>query len=66
MDRPFVVTVYLSDLTYEETRGVPKVFLDSVIHDAVTCTDHAKTKTITATDDGYCLCISLMPYGFSS
>ena len=32
-------------LIYEETRGVLKVFLENVIRDAVTYTEHAKRKT---------------------
>jgi hypothetical protein len=31
---------------YEETRGVLKVFLENVIRDAVTYTEHAKRKTV--------------------
>lgn len=30
---------------YEETRGVLKTFLEGVIRDAVTYTEHAKRKT---------------------
>ncbi|CAB1328272.1 unnamed protein product [Coregonus sp. 'balchen'] len=41
-----------------ETRGVLKVFLENVIRDAVTYTEHAKRKTITAMDVGRTL------YGF--
>ena len=37
----------LSGLVYEETRGVLKVFLENVIRDAVTYTEHAKRKTVT-------------------
>ncbi|XP_078284207.1 histone H4-like [Rhinoraja longicauda] len=40
----------ISGLIYEETRGVLKVFLENVIRDAVTYTEHAKRKTVTATD----------------
>ncbi|GBP89496.1 Histone H4 type VIII [Eumeta japonica] len=32
----------ISGLIYEETRGVLKVFLENVIRDAVTYTEHAK------------------------
>jgi hypothetical protein len=39
-----------SDLIYEETRGVLKVFLTNVIRDAVTYTKHARRKTVTALD----------------
>ena len=34
----------ISGLIYEETRGVMKVFLENVIRDAVTYTEHAKRK----------------------
>ncbi|XP_011821884.1 PREDICTED: uncharacterized protein LOC105529367 [Mandrillus leucophaeus] len=53
----------ISGLIYEETRGVLKVFLENVIRDAVTYTEHAKRKTVTAMDvagiedrwvDSYC------------
>ncbi len=33
-------------------RGVLKVFLENVIRDAVTYTEHAKRKTVTAMDGG--------------
>lgn len=39
----------------EETRGVLKVFLENVICDAVTYTEHAKCKTVTAMDVVYAL-----------
>jgi len=42
-------------LIYEETRGVLKVFLENVIRDAVTDTEHAKRKTVTAMDVVYAL-----------
>ena len=45
----------LSGLIYEETRGVLKVFLENVIRDAVTYTEHAKRKTVTAMDVVYAL-----------
>ena len=38
----------ISGLIYEETRGVLKVFLENVIRDAVTYTEHARRKTVTA------------------
>ncbi|CAG8454209.1 9414_t:CDS:10 [Paraglomus occultum] len=40
----------ISGLIYEETRGVLKVFLENVIRDAVTYTEHAKRKTVTSLD----------------
>merc|ERR1712018_93217 len=36
----------ISGLIYEETRGVLKVFLENVIRDAVTYTEHAKRKPL--------------------
>ncbi|XP_048477033.1 histone H4 isoform X2 [Rhincodon typus] len=41
----------ISGLIDEETRGVLKVFLEN----AVTCTEHAKRKTVTAMDVVYAL-----------
>ena len=43
----------LSGLIYKETRGVLKVFLENVIHDALTFTEHAKRNTVTAMDVVY-------------
>ena len=40
----------ISGLIYEETRGDLKTFLKSVVGDAVTYTEHAKRKTVTAGD----------------
>ena len=45
----------ISGLIYEETRGGLKVFLENVIRDAVTYTEHAKRKTVTALDVVYAL-----------
>ncbi|XP_065074493.1 uncharacterized protein LOC135698444 [Ochlerotatus camptorhynchus] len=45
----------ISGLIYEETRGVLKVFLEIMILDAVTCTEHAKRKTVMAMDVVYAL-----------
>ncbi|KAI8063231.1 histone-fold-containing protein [Gongronella butleri] len=45
----------ISGLIYEETRGVLKVFLENVIRDAVTYTEHAKRKTVTSLDVVYAL-----------
>ena len=45
----------ISGLIYEETRGVLKVFLESVRRDAVTYTEHARRKTVTAMDVVYAL-----------
>lgn len=45
----------ISGLIYEETFSVLKVFLENVIRDAVTYTEHAKRKNVTAMDVVYAL-----------
>ena len=45
----------ISGLIYEETRGVLKSFLEAVDRDAVTYTEHARRKTVTALDVVYAL-----------
>lgn len=45
----------MSGLIYDETRSVLKIFLENVLHDAVTYTEHAKRKTVTAMDVVYAL-----------
>ncbi|KAB7500931.1 Histone H4 type VIII, partial [Armadillidium nasatum] len=40
----------ISGLIYDETLGELKVFLENVIRDDVTCTEHAKRKTVTTMD----------------
>ena len=40
----------ISGLIYEETHGVFKVFFENVNRDAVTHTEHARRKTVTAID----------------
>jgi len=45
----------ISGLIYEETRGVLKVFLEHVIRDAITYTEHARRKTVTLMDVVYAL-----------
>ena len=45
----------ISGAIYEETRGVLKVFLENVVRDAVTYTEHARRKTVTALDVVYAL-----------
>ncbi|OII75270.1 histone H4 [Cryptosporidium ubiquitum] len=40
----------ISALIYEEVRGVLKAFLETVIKDAVTYTEYARRKTVTAMD----------------
>lgn len=49
-----VLTIFLA-VIYEETRGVLKTFLEGVIRDAVTYTEHAKRKTVTSLDVVYAL-----------
>lgn len=45
----------ISAQIYDETRGVLKHFLESIIKDAVTYTEHARRKTVTASDVIYAL-----------
>jgi histone H4 len=45
----------ISSLVYIETRQVLKGFLENVIRDSVTYTEHAKRKTVTALDVVYAL-----------
>ena len=45
----------ISNYVYDETRAVLRVFLENVIRDAVTYTEHAKRKTVTAMDVVYAL-----------
>jgi histone H4 len=45
----------ISGLVYEEVRGVLKTFLDSIIHDTVVYTEHARRRTVTAMDVVYAL-----------
>ena len=45
----------ISGLMYEETRGVLKTFLENVVKDSVTYTEHARRKTVTALDVVYAL-----------
>ena len=42
-------------MIYEEIRGVLKSFLEGVIRDAATYTEHAKRKTVTSLDVVYAL-----------
>jgi histone H4 len=56
----------ISGLIYEETRGILKVFLEKVIRDTVTYTEHARRKTVTTMDVIYGLRrnkISLFGFG---
>ena len=46
---------HMSSLIYEETRHVLRVFLENVTRDAITYTEHAKRKTVTAIDVVYAL-----------
>ena len=45
----------ISGLMYEETRNVLKSFLEQVVKDSVTYTEHARRKTVTALDVVYAL-----------
>ncbi|MBN3279982.1 H4 protein, partial [Polyodon spathula] len=45
----------ISGLIYEETSSVLTVFLENVIRDAVTDTEHTKRKTVTTIDVVYAL-----------
>ena len=45
----------MSGIIYEETRGILKLYLENVIRDVVTYTEHAKRKTVTALDVVYAL-----------
>ncbi|KAL9124336.1 MAG: hypothetical protein Q9217_006327 [Psora testacea] len=48
-------SIFFNAVIYEETRGVLKTFLEGVIRDAVTYTEHAKRKTVTSLDVVYAL-----------
>ncbi|CAL9117698.1 unnamed protein product [Musa textilis] len=45
----------ISGLIYEETRGVLKIFLENVVRDGVTYTEHARRKTVTTMDGVFAL-----------
>jgi histone H4 len=45
----------INGFIYEETRGVIKEFLEKVLHDALTYTEHAHRKTISPIDIVYAL-----------
>ena len=45
----------LSSFIYDDSRQVLKGFLENVVRDAVTYTDHARRKTVTAMDVVYAL-----------
>lgn len=45
----------INGLVYEETRGVLKKFLENLLRDTVTYTEHARRKTVTAMDVVYAL-----------
>jgi histone H4 len=45
----------ISSLIYEESRNVLRGFLENVVRDSVTYTEHAKRKTVTALDVIYAL-----------
>ena len=45
----------ISSLIYDEARSVLKIFLEQIIRDSVTYTEHSKRKTVTALDVVYAL-----------
>ena len=45
----------ISAMIYDEVRGVLKHFLENVVRDSVTYTEHARRKTVTAMDVVYAL-----------
>jgi histone H3/H4 len=45
----------ISGLIYEKTRGILQLFLANVVRNAVTYTEHARRKTVTAMDVVYAL-----------
>lgn len=45
----------ISALIYEDTRQVLRSFLENVVRDSVTYTEHARRKTVTAMDVVYAL-----------
>ena len=45
----------ISGTVYDESRGVLKIFLENIIRDAVTYTEHSKRRTVTALDVVYAL-----------
>jgi histone H4 len=45
----------ISNMVYDETRNVLRTFLENVVRDSVTYTEHAKRKTVTALDVVYAL-----------
>jgi len=45
----------ISSFIYEDTRQVLKSFLENVVRDAITYTEHARRKTVTALDVVYAL-----------
>jgi histone H4 len=45
----------MSELIYEETRAVLKVFVGNLVRDAVVYTEHANRKTVTTMDVVYAL-----------
>lgn len=45
----------ISALIYDESRNVLRSFLENVVRDAVTYTEHARRKTVTAMDVVYAL-----------
>ena len=55
LSQPLSLTQPHSCPPTQQTRGVLKVFLENVIRDSVTYTEHARRKTVTAMDVVYAL-----------
>jgi histone H4 len=45
----------ISGMMYDEVRGILKTFVDGVVRDSVTYTEHGKRQTVTALDVVYAL-----------
>ena len=45
----------IDGMIYEEIRGVARTFLEKIIRDAITYTEHARRKTVTSMDVVYSL-----------
>lgn len=55
----------ISNLIYEETRGITKAFVENVLHDALAYAEHARRRTVSAIDIVYALKRQKMTlYGF--
>jgi len=55
----------ISGTVYEESRGVLKAFLENILKDAITYTEHSRRKTVSAADIVHALKrMGLTLYGF--